>query len=345
MIAASQIALLPSGVTLGAPERVVYMWAIAALVVLTLFAAWRRRRALARLASAELGAQIAPGRSAWRTAASLLVIAGAAAALVVALMRPRSDPKTVESVSNGRDIVFLVDVSRSMLAQDVAPNRLERAKLWINDLTARLRNDRVALVAFAGTSVVKCPLTTDYAFFRLALDELEPRSVSQGGTLIGDAIRRALSDVLDNKDAPGCDIILITDGEDQDSLPVAAAEQARQRRVRIIALGVGSEIGSTIPAEEGQGAGPVRYHGEVVSSKLNAPTLEQIATASDRGVFLNVGTGSIQLDRVYHDLINPADKTTATESGAVIYREHFQLFIGAALACALAHMLLEEKGR
>src|SRR5207248_2088929 len=124
-----------------------------------------------------------------------------------------------------------------MLAQDVAPSRLERTKIWINDLVGSLRGDRVSLVAFAGAAVVKCPLTLDYGYFRMSLEELSPGSVPRGGTLIGDAIRKTMSQVFDVGGAAASrhrDIILITDGEDHESFPVQAAEQAGKDGVRII---------------------------------------------------------------------------------------------------------------
>ena len=139
--------------------------------------------------------------------------------LILACTRPGWNPSPKSIQRKGRDVVFLLDVSKSMLAEDLAPNRLQRAKLAILDCIERLQGDRVAVVAFAGTAVVKCPLTLDYGYFRMMLESVTTDSVSRGGTLIGDALRKTLEDVFDDQERQFKDIILITDGEDHDSFP------------------------------------------------------------------------------------------------------------------------------
>ncbi|MBL4698945.1 MAG: VWA domain-containing protein, partial [Phycisphaerales bacterium] len=162
----------------------------------------------------------------WNTWVHAVVAMVATLSITIAIAQPQSDPREIEVEARGRDVVFMVDVSRSMLAEDVAPNRLEKSKLWINDLVDNLGNDRVGLVAFAGSSTVLSPLTTDRLFFKLALEELAPESVLVGGTNIGDAIRRTMdlvfAEPLDNDSQNFRDILIISDGEDQERLPVEA---------------------------------------------------------------------------------------------------------------------------
>jgi len=217
----------------------------------------------------------------------------------------------------------VLDVSRSMLARDLAPDRLGRAKLWVSDLLGSLRGDRVALVAFAGSAVVKAPLTTDYGFVRLALDELGPDSVSRGGTLIGDAIRATLRDLFDDAEGRQRDIILITDGDDQESFPMEAAAEAGQRGVRIIAIGIGDPQGAAVPG--------ARYQGRPVVSSLNPDTLRRVAAASARGAYLHAGSGAMELDRVYADLIRAAEQNQYDSTVAVAWTEAFQWLIAGAL--------------
>lgn len=332
---------------LGAPEWLPSLLVVPVVVAALALAALARGRAAARLARAEMHASIG-----MRVGGPLRRLRGIAIALSlgligVALARPQWDPRPVEVTRRGRDIVFLVDVSRSMLARDLAPNRLERAKLWIRDLSDSIRGDRVALVAFAGAAVVKCPLTLDHGFFRLCLDELSPDSVPRGGTNIGDAIRKVLAEVIANDPeahANLADIILITDGEDHESLPIDAARDAAERGVRIIVIGVGSDIqGAIIPVEEAGREQTLTHAGQLVRTRQDSSLLARIAAASASGVYLNVGTGTIDLDRVYADLVRTADQTTTSHTTAMRYKEGFQALLLAALVLLVMEGFLRER--
>jgi Ca-activated chloride channel family protein len=258
------------------------LWVILLLVGAYLHAAACRRKAIERFIVAGLLSRITvsvrPIRRFWKAALVLLTLAS----VVLALSRPgwNQKPKRVET--QGRDVVFLLDVSRSMLAEDLAPNRLERAKLMISDCAEQLQGDRVALVAFAGNAVVKCPLTLDYGFFRLALDDTFTDSVGRGGTMIGDAIRKTLSDLLKDRSGRHTDIILITDGGDQGSFPVEAAQVAGERGVRIIAIGLGDEKdGSPIPLPEEKKLPPVPRGGGGFFGYLGGGTSRLAAWGGD----------------------------------------------------------------
>jgi len=249
----------------------------------------------------------------------------------------RGNAALFEADTDGRDVVFLLDVSRSMLARDVAPNRLEKSKLWIKDLVDELGGDRVGLVAFAGSSRVISPLTSDRMFFRLTLDELTPDSVTVGGTNIGDAIRRTMELVFPER-AEGetgafRDIILISDGEDQDSLPIEAAKRAGAEGVRIIAVGIGSDKGTLIQTDSLDG------RTETVRSRLESQTLRDIATASPGGVYLEVGTGTIDLAQVYSDLIASAEQRTLETASTMKYTERYTVFLALGVAFIMLDLL------
>jgi Ca-activated chloride channel homolog len=318
---------------LGDPIWLNSLWLAPLMFVVIMLSLRLRASAMARFASAsvhkKLGMTTRYGRSMVRVASITISLA----MLSVALARPQWNPQSQEVEQTGRDVVFVIDVSRSMLAQDIAPSRLERTKLWIQDLATQLKGDRVGIVAFGGSASILCPLTQDYNFFATALKELSPRSVPRGGTNIGDALRRVNSSIFrEDEDSTNFrDIILITDGEDQEnSDPVAAAQQLGQRGIRIIALGIGSEhSGVTIPLDEGDGA--MRYRGKDVRTQLDAQTLEQIARATPGGVFLKVGTGTIRLDEVYNDLVRSAEQATFGSASATLYDEGFGYFLIAAL--------------
>jgi len=324
-------------VNFGQENWLLGLWALP--IVACLFAwAFHRQRSAARLMAGHALAPMLTSTVSWsRRRVKAALIVAAAALVVFALARPRWDPQEQAVHRTGRDVVFLVDVSRSMLAPDLAPSRLERAKIWIKDLVASLGNDRVGLVAFAGNAVVKCPLTVDSSFFRLALDGLGPDSVSRGGSMIGDAIRKTLDEVIPEDDG-ACDIVLFTDGEDQESFPVQAAELAGKRGVRIIALGLGSDTGGGLVPEG-------KYQGKQVVSRQDAAALSKVAAASAGGVYLNVGTGTIDLERVYADLAAPARKKLHDAGNSVKYREGFQAFLAAGLALLFMEGFIGERRR
>ena len=231
------------------------------------------------------------------------------------------------------------------MAEDLKPNRLERAKLAIRDLIDELDGDRVALVAFAGNAIVKCPLTQDYGFFRLMLDDTGPESVSRGGTLIGDALRKTVDEVYSDRLKRFKDIVLITDGEDHDSFPVEAAKEVGERGIRLIAIGLGDEHeGQRIPVVNEKGDRTFLRHGkEEVWSRLDADMLRKMVDATPGGRYLNVATGTFDLGAIYRDLLADAEKRTLDSIKINRYEEKFQIFLGAAILLLLAEMALSER--
>lgn len=322
------------------PAWLAALWALPGLVLLVLWGLWRRRRRLNALADRDLRRELgAAGMGPGLLLRAALAIA-ALGLFAVALARPQWDARERTVSREGRDVVFVIDVSRSMLAEDIVPNRLERTKLWLRDVAQTLDGDRVGLVAFAGTSVVKCPLTLDYAYFDLVVRELNPDSVGRGGTRIGDALRRATDTVFDHFEGRYRDVILITDGEDQDSAPIEAARAAAASGIRLIAVGLGNDgAGSRIPREDGAGF-VVDRAGREVRSRLDRDTLEAMARTTPGGVYLHVGTGTIELDRVYQDLVKSAAGNVVEQQTIVEYDEGFQLFLLAGIILLLLEGLL-----
>lgn len=329
-------------------------WLAIAVVLLALVARAASRRAFANLGDAPLVERMTDRAGGLRRLVRTLLVAGAVVLIAVGLSRPQQGERTRDVEQRGRDLVFVIDVSRSMLARDLAPNRLERAKIWINDLVDELGGDRVGLVAFAGAPSVKCPLTQDRAFFRLALDRLSPDAAPRGGTMIGDAIRKVLDDVFEARTEDGTpvesgryrDIILITDGEDQESFPVRAAEQAGELGVRIIALGLGdSSSGTPVPMAEFSDQF-VRFNGEQVLSRLDGKTLGQIASAVPGNAYLEVGTDEIDLAQVYRDLIASAEQTSFGIAQVTSYEDRFAIFlVGAVVLLVLESVLGDGRRR
>lgn len=318
-------------------EMVHLLWAIPLLFAMWIYASRQRRRALELFAEAGLlkriNLSVSESRRWWKSVA----VALAFGLIVFGLMRPGWNPKPKKLERRGRDVVFVLDVSRSMLAEDLAPNRLERAKLAILDCVERLQGDRVGLVAYAGTAAVKCPLTLDYGFFKMAAETISTESIARGGTMIGDAIRKSLDEVLDDQEKKYKDIILITDGEDHDSFPVEAAEEAGRRGVRLIAIGLGDEDqGKRVPITDEYGSKTfLKHKGQEVWTKLDADTLREMVKATPDGKYLNVSTGTIDLGDVYMKFVASAEEKELESQTVHRYEEKFQIFLvlGFFLLC------------
>ncbi|MBL7644700.1 MAG: VWA domain-containing protein [Candidatus Hydrogenedentes bacterium] len=328
-------------------EMLHLLWLLPALISLLAYGAWRRRTALEKFAANPLLLQLNNQLHSGKRLGKHALLLAAVAFIVIGLARPAWNPQPQIVNREGRDVVFIVDVSRSMLAEDLAPNRLERAKLAIRDCLEGLSGDRVGLIAFAGTSVVKCPLTLDYGFFRMMLEDIGPDEISRGGTLIGDALRKALTEVFDEQEKEFRDIILITDGDDQESFPMEAAKQAGEAGIRIIAIGLGNENqGERIPVVDSNGRKSfLTYQGEEVWTRLDAATLREVAAATPDGKYLNVATGAFDLNAIYQEFIASARKKALDESRITLYDEKFQIFLAAGFLLLCAETLLTERRR
>lgn len=326
-------------------EMLHLLWLLPGLLALWVYAHGRRRRALERFAASALLQQLNQGFNPQVRLWKQGLLFAAIAAIIVALARPAWNPQPQTVRREGRDVVFVVDVSRSMLAEDLAPNRLERAKLSIRDCLEGLNGDRVGLIAFAGTAVVKCPLTLDYGFFRTMLEEIGPNDISRGGTLIGDALRKALTEVFDTQERAFRDIILITDGEDQESFPIEAAKQVGEAKIRLIAIGLGDEKqGQRIPITDEQGRKTfLTYQGEEVWTKLDAATLGEMAKMTPDGKYLNVATGAFDLKTIYAEFVSSAEKNALKNARITVLDEKFQIFLGLGFLLLCLEVLLVER--
>jgi len=308
---------------------------------------WRKARALRVLASDEMLKKINATVSLKKQMFKALLLILAFVSIVMALTEPKWNPQPQQIKRKGRDIVILLDTSRSMLAEDIRPNRLERSKIAIGDLLETLQGDRIAIVTFAGNSTVKCPLTQDYAFVRMALADISTESTSRGGTMVGDAIRKA-AEVFDKQSREFKDVILITDGEEhegQESFPVQAAEKAAQEGVRIIAIGLGDENdGARIPITGPDGRRTfLKYQGEEVWTKLAGKKLREIVFPTG-GRFLPVGPGeTFSLDSIYLDLIATAQKRELESMTLMKYDEKFQIFLTLGIGLIICEALISER--
>ncbi|MCK4958204.1 MAG: VWA domain-containing protein, partial [Planctomycetes bacterium] len=308
------------------------------LAVLYLYADHRRKKALKRFVAAMMLPQLTDCPTDRRRRWKAIALCGAFVFVVIALSRPAWNPTETQLARAGRDIVFVLDVSRSMLAEDLAPNRLDRAKRAILDCLEDLKGDRVGLVAFAGSASIISPLTHDYQFFRSVLTDVTCDSVTVGGTRIGDAIFKVADDMLADTKAGFQDIILITDGEDHDSEPTAAAEELKLKGARLIAIGLGDEYqGRRIPVtddETGQ-TSFMKYENQEVWSRMDPKALRQLISTVPESVLFKVGTGTIDLAGIYQQLIVTARNRQYEGETNIRYEEKFQIFVAIAILLLL----------
>ena len=327
-------------------------WLFAVPVVLVpvfVWCFWQKVRALKILASSDMLKKINNSVSLKKQIFKAFLLVLAFISIVIAMTEPKWNPKAQKISRKGRDICILLDTSRSMLAEDIKPNRLERSKIAIADLMETLGGDRIAIVTFAGNSVVKCPLTQDYAFVRMALADISTESTSRGGTMVGDAIRKATDEVF-GKDTRGYkDIILITDGEEHEnseSFAVQAAEKAAAEGIRIIAIGLGDEKeGARIPITGPNGEKTfLKYNGEEVWSRLGADLLRNIVYVTNGGKYLSVEPGTtLDLGQIYESLIASAEKRELESTTMLEYDEKFQIFVALGLILLFCEALISER--
>jgi Ca-activated chloride channel family protein len=309
---------------------------------------WRKAAALRILADNEMLKKINTSVSLKKQIFKALLLVLGFVSITLALTEPKWNPQAQQIKRQGRDIVILLDTSRSMLAEDIKPNRLERSKIAIRDLLEALQGDRISIVTFAGNSTVKCPLTQDYAFVRMALTDISTESTGRGGTVIGDAIRKATTEVFDRQSREFKDIILITDGEEhegEESFPVQAAEKAAEEGIRIIAIGLGDEDqGARIPITGANGGKTfLIYDGKEVWSKLAGDKLREIVFPTG-GRFLAVRPGeTFSLDQIYSDLIATAAKRELESMTMMKYDEKFQIFLMLGIVLIICETLISER--
>ncbi|MBW1683664.1 MAG: VWA domain-containing protein [Deltaproteobacteria bacterium] len=333
----------------------VWAYAFYALAVFVGLLFWFERRgggALDRFVSSALHERLVEVPSSWRRRLRIVLFSLSAVFLVFALMRPQWGMHFVTVQTFGAEIMICLDVSKSMLAEDVAPNRLERAKAEIVDLLTYLDGNQVGIIAFAGRASVLSPLTPDFGFLRLVLDGMGAHSVTRGGTRLEEPIRKALAGFGPPGEAARA-ILLITDGEDQDSFPLDAARSAAEVGVRILTIGFGDEKGSEIYVSNRRSGARELIRdasGEPVRSRLDGDLLREIALTT-QGAYVPAGTGLLDLESIYARHIAPLTRAQLSERGRMVREEAYQwavlvglLFLVSCVAVSGGRIDAEGKG-
>lgn len=296
-----------------------------------------RRRRIRKFGDERLVSGIMPSVSRSKGWVRLVLFSLAFFFFSIGMSRPQIGAKLKEHKTKGAEIMIVLDVSNSMLAEDYSPNRLERAKLAISKLVDRLRDDRIGLIVFAGSSFVQLPITTDYVSAKMFLNSISPESVPIQGTAIGEAINTAIRSFSAQSEKSRA-IIVITDGENHEDDPVAAAKQAAEMGIRVFTIGVGSSEGKPIPVN---GELLKDRSGNIVVSRLDEKTLKQIAAAGN-GMYVRAGNSEFGLNPIIDEIQKMQDE----QFSSVVFEEfdeQYMYFFGIALVFFVLEMLVGER--
>ncbi|MDZ7725813.1 MAG: VWA domain-containing protein [candidate division KSB1 bacterium] len=324
----------------GNPTILHLLWLLPLLILFYLYAFRIKQRALARFGNPELLKKLMRNTSRKRQVTKISLILIAVCFMIFSLARPQIGTKVETVKREGIDILVAIDVSKSMLARDIQPSRLEKAKHEVESLIHRLEGDRIGLIAFAGVPFVQCPLTLDYGAASIFLDIMDPALIPTPGTAIGAAIEKAMQ-TFDQKERKHKVLILITDGEDHKGKALDIAKQAEREGIKIYAVGIGSPKGEPIPAATGSSGFEKDREGQVIITKLDEMTLEKIALQTG-GKYFRATSGESELDRIYDDI----SKMEKKELGSLKYsqfEDRFQYLVIIALILLLVEFALSER--
>lgn len=321
-----------------------YLWLlllIPTLALLFVWAAYRRRHRLERFGTLSLVEELMPAVSQGRIVLKFILFELALTCLVFAAARPQFGSKLLEEKAEGIEMMLVVDVSNSMLAEDFAPNRLERTKYAIGKLFEGMKQDRVGLVVFAGEPKVQLPITSDYRMAKAFAQKIDPSLVTVQGTAVGKALEQALlsfsSDTAD-EGAHSRVIVLITDGENHEDDALAVAERAAQMGVSIYTIGIGTPEGAPISI----GGDFIRDEkGEMVVSKLNEEMLRKIADITD-GLYVRSSLKSIGLDEIV-ERIEEMEKSELSTIRFEEFDEQYRWLVIIAVVLLLIEFVLLDK--
>ena len=296
-----------------------------------------RKRRIRKFGDEALVSRLMPSYSEGKTWIRLVLFSIGFIFFIIGLARPQIGARLKEHETRGAEIMIVLDVSNSMLAEDYSPNRLERAKLAISRLVDKLRDERIGLIVFAGNSFVQLPITTDYVSAKMFLNSISTESVPVQGTAMGDAISTAMKSFSLQSEKSRA-VIVITDGENHEDDPVAAAQQAAGLGVRVFTIGVGSPEGKPIPFE---GELLKDKNGEIVVTRLDEGILKDVADAGN-GLYVRAGTSEFGLNPV----INEIKKMEDEKYSSIVFEEYdeqFMNFFAIALVFFVLQMLVGDR--
>lgn len=324
------------------PTYFYYLAIIPAIVVLFLLVLWWKKRIQKQFADYKLIQKLSPEKSTFKSFLKITVFCLALAFLIISLTNPKMGTKLETVKRQGVDIVFALDVSKSMVAEDIAPNRLEKAKQIITKIVENLGSDRVGIIIYAGNSYPLLPITTDYAAAKMFLQNANTDMVSSQGTAINDAIERALTYYDDNEQTNRF-LVIVSDGEDHEENTLELAKQAAEKGIKIYTVGIGTAKGGPIPLrEDGRVIGYKKdSKGMVVVTQMNEQILRDIANAGN-GKYIN-GNKTQETIAGIKEVLEKAEKNEFETKQFSDYEDQFQWFIGIGLLLLIVDVTLLEK--
>ena len=326
-------------------EEKIWFWTLLVIPVLVLFflllLLWKKQTQK-RFANAALLKRLSPNKSIFKSVLKLVVLCLAFASLTLALVNPKVGTRLETVKREGVDIVFAVDVSKSMLAEDIKPNRLEKSQQLVSKIIDKLGSDRVGIIAYAGKAFPQLPITTDYSAAKMFLQNLNTDMLSSQGTAINEAINLAKT-YYDDDQQTNRVLVILSDGEDHSEAAVQVAEEASKEGIKIFTIGVGDVNGGPIPLR--RNGVLLNYkkdkQGETVITKLDEDTLKNIANQAN-GTYIN---GAIT-DKVVNqmtDILNKMDKTEFEAKQVANFESRFQWFLGLAILLLFIDIFLLER--
>ena len=326
-------------------EEEIWFWLlflVLGMVVLFFWTALWKRKTKRLYASAELLKRLSPDQSRFKALLKLVVLAMAVVCFCIALVNPKVGTKLETVTREGVDIVFAIDVSKSMLAEDVAPSRLEKAQQLTAQIINNLVSDRVGIIAYAGKAVPQLPITTDYAAAKMFLQNMNTDMLSSQGTAIDEAIQLSRT-YFNDAEQTNRVLVIISDGEDHKDLNLDVAKAAAKEGIKIFTIGVGSEKGGPIPLK--RNGVVMRYKknqkGETVITKLNPNTLTAIAEEAN-GLFIQ-GQNTKQVTEKIAEILNKLEKKEFEAKEFSEFKDQFQWFLGLGLFFLILDVLFLER--
>lgn len=326
-------------------EEDIWFWLlflVLGMVVLFFWTALWKRKTKRLYASAELLKRLSPDQSRFKGVLKLVVLAMAVVCFCIALVNPKVGTKLETVTREGVDIVFAIDVSKSMLAEDVAPNRLKKAQQLTAQIINNLVSDRVGIIAYAGKAVPQLPITTDYAAAKMFLQNMNTDMLSSQGTAIDEAIQLSRT-YFNDAEQTNRVLVIISDGEDHNDLNLDVAKAAAKEGIKIFTIGVGSEKGGPIPLK--RNGVVMRYKknqkGETVITKLNPNTLTAIAEEAN-GLFIQ-GQNTKQVTEKIAEILNKLEKKEFEAKEFSEFKDQFQWFLGLGLFFLILDVLFLER--
>lgn len=326
-------------------EEKIWFWVLGIIPLIWLFFLafqfWKYK-AQNKFADAILLKKLSPNKSIFKSVLKMVVLSLAFVCLTIALVNPKIGTKLETVKREGVDIVFALDVSKSMLAEDIAPNRLEKSKQLVTQIINNLASDRVGIIAYAGKAFPQLPITTDYASAKMFLQSMNTDMLSSQGTAINEAIKLAKT-YFDDEEQTNRVLIIISDGEDHSEEAVAVAEEASEEGIRIFTIGVGDLKGGPIP--EKRNGIILNYkkdnQGETVITRLNEETLKNIANEAN-GAYINGKNTSDVVENI-REILNGMDKTEFESKQFADFKNQFQWFLALGIFFLLVDVFLLER--